>query len=235
MSINSSVNFLIYCIFGNKFKTIFMQIFCGQKPRVQTVRTGLEYRRSQMDGNNSFSCRAAVIDARRNKSSDLLLGGGSSNGGGGVIGGASDGGSSSSGAVGLRRNHSSAAAIYRNGVVIAKENSSGGSGNGGGGGLHPSSAAATSGPACNGGSLSPQTHTDGSIHDNENSIVTITSETYLELAEMKDANGGGGGGGGCVSPAPDVVLSSTGGRGFQGGHQNQGRVKTAVACNRRML
>ena len=59
MSINSSVNFLIYCIFGNKFKTIFMQIFCGQKPRVQTVRTGLEYRRSQLD--NSSACRAVEI------------------------------------------------------------------------------------------------------------------------------------------------------------------------------
>ena len=37
VTINSSVNILIYCIFGNKFKTLFMQIFCGAKPQVQTV------------------------------------------------------------------------------------------------------------------------------------------------------------------------------------------------------
>jgi hypothetical protein len=37
VTINSSVNILIYCIFGNKFKTLFMQIFCGQKPHVTTV------------------------------------------------------------------------------------------------------------------------------------------------------------------------------------------------------
>ncbi len=37
VTINSSVNILIYCIFGAKFKTLFMQIFCGAKPQVQTV------------------------------------------------------------------------------------------------------------------------------------------------------------------------------------------------------
>ncbi len=49
VTINSSVNFLVYCIFGNKFKQMFMQIFCGRKPRLQAVHRGLELRRSQMD------------------------------------------------------------------------------------------------------------------------------------------------------------------------------------------
>ena len=37
VNINSSVNILIYCTFGNKFKTVFMQIFCGRQPRIQTM------------------------------------------------------------------------------------------------------------------------------------------------------------------------------------------------------
>lgn len=37
VTINSSVNFFIYCTFGQKFRTVFMQMFCGQKPRVQAV------------------------------------------------------------------------------------------------------------------------------------------------------------------------------------------------------
>ena len=32
VTINSSVNILIYCIFGKKFRTVFMQIFLGKQP-----------------------------------------------------------------------------------------------------------------------------------------------------------------------------------------------------------
>ena len=32
VTINSSVNILIYCIFGKKFRTVFMQIFFGKQP-----------------------------------------------------------------------------------------------------------------------------------------------------------------------------------------------------------
>ena len=39
VTINSSINILIYCTFGNKFKTIFLQIFCGRKPHIQTMTT----------------------------------------------------------------------------------------------------------------------------------------------------------------------------------------------------
>ena len=35
VTINSSVNILIYCIFGNKFKTVFMQIFCRRRAAPQ--------------------------------------------------------------------------------------------------------------------------------------------------------------------------------------------------------
>ena len=32
VTINSSVNILIYCTFGKKFRTVFMQIFFGKQP-----------------------------------------------------------------------------------------------------------------------------------------------------------------------------------------------------------
>lgn len=81
VTINSSVNILIYCIFGNKFKTLFMQIFCGRKPHIQTVRTGLELRRgierSQFD---SASCRSStnnghlrIISSKTTKTNKMLL------------------------------------------------------------------------------------------------------------------------------------------------------------------
>ena len=39
VTINSSVNILIYCIFGAKFKSLFMQIFCRRKgPSINDVR-----------------------------------------------------------------------------------------------------------------------------------------------------------------------------------------------------
>ena len=31
VTLNSSVNFIIYCIFGEKFKRLFCQLFCGRK------------------------------------------------------------------------------------------------------------------------------------------------------------------------------------------------------------
>ena len=31
VTVNSSVNFFVYCTFGQKFRTVFMQMFCGQK------------------------------------------------------------------------------------------------------------------------------------------------------------------------------------------------------------
>ena len=30
VTLNSSVNFIIYCIFGDKFKRIFLRLFCSQ-------------------------------------------------------------------------------------------------------------------------------------------------------------------------------------------------------------
>jgi len=39
VTINSSINFLIYCLFGNKFRTIFMQIFCCRPLPVQNNTT----------------------------------------------------------------------------------------------------------------------------------------------------------------------------------------------------
>ena len=42
VTINSSVNILIYCIFGAKFKSLFMQIFCRRKAAPQRAhRSGL--------------------------------------------------------------------------------------------------------------------------------------------------------------------------------------------------
>ena len=66
VTINSSVNILIYCTFGNRFKTVFLQIFCGRKPHVQTVRTGLELRRSQMhaDGISTAHLSSGNVGAR---------------------------------------------------------------------------------------------------------------------------------------------------------------------------
>ncbi|XP_074645239.1 FMRFamide receptor-like [Tubulanus polymorphus] len=31
VAINSAINFLLYCVFGNKFRRVFLQIFCGRK------------------------------------------------------------------------------------------------------------------------------------------------------------------------------------------------------------
>ena len=31
VTLNSSVNFIIYCIFGEKFKRLFCHLFCGRK------------------------------------------------------------------------------------------------------------------------------------------------------------------------------------------------------------
>eukprot|EP00095_Tigriopus_kingsejongensis_P010932 snap_masked-scaffold206_size259025-processed-gene-1.14 protein:Tk10932 transcript:snap_masked-scaffold206_size259025-processed-gene-1.14-mRNA-1 annotation:"fmrfamide receptor" len=58
VTINSSVNILIYCIFGNKFKTIFLQIFCGRKPHIQQMRTCRDFRRNQYE---SASMRSTTM------------------------------------------------------------------------------------------------------------------------------------------------------------------------------
>ena len=43
VTINSSVNFVIYCIFGNKFKQTFLQLFCCcRRGRTQTRQTTME-------------------------------------------------------------------------------------------------------------------------------------------------------------------------------------------------
>ncbi|TRY67168.1 hypothetical protein TCAL_05489 [Tigriopus californicus] len=55
VTINSSVNILIYCIFGNKFKTIFLQIFCGKKPHIQQMRTCRDFRRNQYESGSMRS------------------------------------------------------------------------------------------------------------------------------------------------------------------------------------
>ncbi len=86
MTINSSVNFLVYCIFGNKFKQMFMQIFCGRKPRLQAVHRGLELRRSQMDtvsyrwedwffinDQSYFGGYCAIKGVRERKSATLII------------------------------------------------------------------------------------------------------------------------------------------------------------------
>lgn len=48
VTVNSSINIFIYCTFGNKFKTVFMQIFCGKKPETQTRRFRIIYGKSKL-------------------------------------------------------------------------------------------------------------------------------------------------------------------------------------------
>ena len=52
VTINSSVNILIYCIFGKKFRTVFLKIFCGKEPPCIMTSTRSQYHKSngaQMD------------------------------------------------------------------------------------------------------------------------------------------------------------------------------------------
>ena len=37
VTVNSSVNFFVYCTFGQKFRTVFMQMFCGQKVQIISI------------------------------------------------------------------------------------------------------------------------------------------------------------------------------------------------------
>ncbi|KAJ0180824.1 hypothetical protein K1T71_002909 [Dendrolimus kikuchii] len=45
VTINSSVNFIIYVIFGEKFKRIFLKMFCGGGPRRRSTRDSPEHTR----------------------------------------------------------------------------------------------------------------------------------------------------------------------------------------------
>ena len=38
VTLNSSVNFIIYCIFGDKFKRIFLRLFCSQGSQSMTMK-----------------------------------------------------------------------------------------------------------------------------------------------------------------------------------------------------
>ena len=43
VTVNSSVNFFVYCTFGQKFRTVFMQMFCGQKVHIISIFWPLQY------------------------------------------------------------------------------------------------------------------------------------------------------------------------------------------------
>ena len=53
VTINSSVNILIYCTFGKKFRTVFMQIFFGKQPPYVLSSTSVlrTHRASEPQGN----------------------------------------------------------------------------------------------------------------------------------------------------------------------------------------
>ena len=38
VTLNSSVNFIIYCIFGDKFKRIFLRLFCSQGSQMTNMK-----------------------------------------------------------------------------------------------------------------------------------------------------------------------------------------------------
>ena len=54
VTINSSVNILIYCIFGKKFRTVFMQIFLGKEPPciLTSARSQYHHGKSTYTSNN---------------------------------------------------------------------------------------------------------------------------------------------------------------------------------------
>ena len=64
VTINSSVNILIYCTFGKKFRTVFMQIFFGKQPpyvlsSTSVLRTG--HRASEPQGNGREIANAETV------------------------------------------------------------------------------------------------------------------------------------------------------------------------------
>lgn len=73
VTFNSSVNFVIYCIFGKKFKILFLKIFCGRQPEQSAFSRAFSmkstYGTSHYDPTNRGPCRASYRLQTRNQDS----------------------------------------------------------------------------------------------------------------------------------------------------------------------
>ena len=65
VTINSSVNILIYCTFGKKFRTVFMQIFFGRQPPCIVSSSRLAH----FHKNNSEVVALTIMKSNSRKSS----------------------------------------------------------------------------------------------------------------------------------------------------------------------
>lgn len=59
VTINSSVNIIIYCTFGKKFRTVFMQIFLGKQP-VPCINMTTNHRLHQQQQHRGSSAQSAI-------------------------------------------------------------------------------------------------------------------------------------------------------------------------------
>ncbi|KAL7641811.1 UNVERIFIED_CONTAM: hypothetical protein RMT77_007685 [Armadillidium vulgare] len=72
VTINSSVNFIIYCIFGQKFRRLFLQIFCFGNLRARMVQEGL-YGESGVAGNSIYGDGRNYINGRSTQTQSIRL------------------------------------------------------------------------------------------------------------------------------------------------------------------
>ena len=73
VTLNSSVNFIIYCIYGDKFKRLFCSLFCkpcGAKEDIQHIQ---RYTTTRGGGNQAYerSSTTQMYDTKRTSASDI--------------------------------------------------------------------------------------------------------------------------------------------------------------------
>lgn len=84
VTINSSINFIIYVIFGRKFKTVFLKLFCGptffrpgrDSPEFQTNDESIVTNMTHIEPRNSVKRSKKSISSRNNNSLPNYSGGG---------------------------------------------------------------------------------------------------------------------------------------------------------------
>ena len=65
VNVNSAVNFILYCVFGQNFRKVFVRMFCKKSLRVTETR-GSSDRRTLTTNNASLSTQIPMLDRNSN-------------------------------------------------------------------------------------------------------------------------------------------------------------------------